>query len=102
MNKASIIKKPVVSERSLLLAQNESKYTFLVSKQANKHQIKAAIEAIYGVDVQAVNTNTGYSSKKSTGKKRMPVVVAPNKKAVVTLPKSQTISVFEFGESNAN
>jgi large subunit ribosomal protein L23 len=101
MNKASIIKRPVVSEKSLLLAQSENKYTFEVSKQANKHQIKEAIEAVYGVNVEAVNTNTGYRVKKSTGKKRMSVLVAPTKKAVVTLPKSQSISVFDFGESQA-
>lgn len=99
MNKASIIKRPVVSEKSLLLAQNENKYTFEVARQANKDQIQAAIEAVYGVTVEAVNTVTGHRVKKTTGRKRMPTIVAPTKKAVVTLPKSQTISVFDFGGS---
>ena len=101
MNKASIIKRPVVSEKSLSLAQSESKYTFIVARTANKHQIKEAIEAIYGVTVLAVNTVTGHRVRKTTGKKRMPTMVAPTKKAVVTLPASQTISVFDFGESKS-
>lgn len=101
MNKASILKRPVVSEKSLLLAQNENKYTFVVAKNANKNQIKEAIEAVYGVTVEAVNSITGYRVRKATGKKRMPTLLAPTKKAVVTLPSNQKIDVFDFGEGKA-
>ncbi len=101
MNKASIIKRPVISERTLLLAQNENKYTFIVARQASKFQIKDAIEAVYEVKVEAVNTTTGHKVRKTTGKKRMATIVAPQKKAIVTVKKGQKISVFDFGESQA-
>jgi len=101
MNKASIIKRPVVSEKSLLLAQLENKYTFVVARQANKAQIAEAIEAVYGVKVEAVNTVTGHRIRKTTGRKRMKSVVAPTKKAMVTLAAGQRINVFDFGESQA-
>lgn len=96
------IKRPLLSEKSVLLAQTENKYTFVVAREANKNQIKEGIEALYGVNVKAVNTNIGYRIKKSTGRKRMKTMVAPIKKAVVTLAQGQTIGVFDFGESQTS
>ena len=97
MINTSIIKQPVVSEKSIALAASENKYTFMVARDANKLQIKAAIEALYGVEVTAVNTKTSYRHRKATGRKRMKVMVAPKKMALISLKKGQSISVFDFG-----
>lgn len=92
-----IIKKPVITEKSVTLAQTQNKYTFEVDRLANKDQIKEAIEAFYGVEVISVNTIHGHRVRKATGRKRMKTVVAPTKKAIVQLKEGQTLDIFEFG-----
>ena len=54
-NPHDIIIKPIVTEQSMA-AMAENKYTFVVSKSANKTEIKKAVEAIFGVNVEKVNT----------------------------------------------
>ncbi|MBM0045497.1 50S ribosomal protein L23 [Anaerococcus sp. mt242] len=89
-----IIKRPIITEKSMSLL-DENKYTFEVDKNANKPEIKAAIEQIFdGVKVQKVRT-MNYEGKKvrtrhGIGKK------ADWKKAVVTLTAdSAEIEYFE-------
>ena len=50
-NPHDIIKKPVVTEQSMMEMANK-KYTFVVAKDANKTEIKKAVEAIFGVNVE--------------------------------------------------
>lgn len=88
-----IIIKPLITEESMN-AMAEKKYTFKVDKRANKSEIKKAVEKIFGVKVEKVNTMN------MTGKqKRMGVHVGrrPNwKKAIVTLTEdSKEIEFFE-------
>ena len=88
-----IIKKPVITERSMMGAQ-DNKYTFEVAVDAGKIEIKKAVEEIFGVKVMKVNTI------KLPGKwKRMGVHVGKRpdiKKAVVTLTAdSKKIEIFE-------
>ena len=89
-----VIKRPIITEKSMSLL-DENKYTFEVDKNANKPEIKAAIEQIFdGVKVQKVRT-MNYEGKKvrtrhGIGKK------ADWKKAVVTLTAdSAEIEYFE-------
>ena len=89
-----IIKRPIITEKSMSLL-DENKYTFEVDKNANKPEIKAAIEEIFdGVKVKKVRT-MNYEGKKvrtrhGIGKK------ADWKKAVVTLTEdSAEIEYFE-------
>ena len=56
MNKWEIIKGPIITEKSNDLLENESKYTFKVALEANKVEIKQAIEAIFNVKVLDINT----------------------------------------------
>ena len=83
---------PVVSEKSYGLL-DENKYTFLVRPDANKSQIKIAVEKVFGVKVSDVNTlnrngkrkrtRTGYGKRKDT------------KRAIVTLSaESKPIEIF--------
>lgn len=55
MKAHDVIKRPVITEQSVFEMDNK-KYTFEVDKRANKSQIKHAIEEIFDVDVEKVNT----------------------------------------------
>ncbi len=85
-----IIVSPVVSEKSYGLI-DEGKYTFVVAPDANKTEIKLAIEKIFNVKVASVNTlnRTGKTrrTKFGIGKRK------DTKRAIVTL-KSGTIDIF--------
>jgi large subunit ribosomal protein L23 len=88
-----IIKKPVITERSMDdMAQK--KYTFEVDVRANKIEIKKAVEQIFVVKVQKVNTVNIKGKKKRQG---FHIGRRPNrKKAIVTLtPDSKEIEFFE-------
>lgn len=89
-----IILKPVITERSMNLIRDQRKYTFKVAKDANKIEIKNAIEEIFKVKVSAVNVMR-YDAKE----KRMGLHSGKRpsyKKAVVTLAAdSKTIEFFD-------
>ena len=88
-----VIKKPIVTERSMADAR-ERRYTFAVDKTANKVEIREAVEKIFGVKVESVNT-MNYDGKE----KRMGATSGTRpawKKAIVTVTKdSKTIEFFE-------
>ena len=87
-----IIIKPVVTEKSVDLMQ-ENKYCFKVAKDANKIEIKKAIEEIFKVTVVNVNTVNVHGKMKRMG--RTQGMTASWKKAVVTLREGDSIEVFE-------
>lgn len=87
-----IIIKPVVTEKSVDLMQ-ENKYCFKVAKDANKIEIKNAIEEIFKVTVVNVNTVNVHGKMKRMG--RPQGMTASWKKAVVTLREGDSIEVFE-------
>ena len=93
MTAHDIIKRPVVTEQSMMQMQ-EKKYTFEVDKRANKIQIRKAVEEIFGVSVKSVNTVNVIGKFKRMGRnegKR-----ADWKKAIVTLTEeSKGIEFFE-------
>jgi len=92
-NPHDIIRKPVVTERSMN-DMAEGKYTFVVDKKANKTEIKNAVEKVFGVKVEKVNTMLMEGKVKRQG---IHVGKRPDwKKAVVTLTKdSKGIEFFE-------
>ncbi len=88
-----VIIKPVISERSMDDAQ-EKKYTFKVAVDANKTQVKMAIEEIFGVEVKKVNIMNVNGKLKRMG--RTIGRRAASKKAIVTLTdKSKEIEFFQ-------
>jgi large subunit ribosomal protein L23 len=94
-----IILRPVVSEKSIDQS-TRGKYTFRVHPDANKIQIKAAIEELYASDkvtVVAVNVLTTKSKKKSRGTRRGRITgrTSPWRKEIVTLATGQKIQFFE-------
>ena len=89
-----IIRRPVITEQSMADVADK-KYVFIVDIDANKTEIKAAVEAVFGVKVAKVNTIRMQGKVKRVGAnpagKR-----ADYKKAVVTLTAdSKTIELFE-------
>ena len=92
-NRHDIIIKPIVTEQSMA-AMAENKYTFVVSKSANKTEIKKAVEAIFGVNVEKVNTLNYDGKVKRMG--RSVGRTASFKKAVVKLTAdSKEIEFFQ-------
>lgn len=92
-NPHDIIIKPIVTEQSMA-EMTENKYTFVVSKQANKTEIKKAVEAIFGVNVEKVNTLNYDGKVKRMG--RSVGRTASFKKAVVKLTAdSKEIEFFQ-------
>jgi len=87
-----------MSEKSSQLAENPAlnQYTFIVAKDANKIEIKKAVEAKFGVDVEAVNTSIRPGKRKSRMVKGRMVKgrTTPIKKAVVTVAEGQFIEGF--------
>ena len=89
-----IIKKPVITERSMMGAQ-DNKYTFEVAVDAGKIEIKKAVEEIFGVKVAKVNTINYDGKTKRVGAGR-PGARKSWKKAYVQLTQdSKTIEFFE-------
>ena len=92
-NPHDIIIKPIVTEQSMA-AMAENKYTFVVSKSAKKTEIKKAVEAIFGVNVEKVNTLNYDGKVKRMG--RSVGRTASFKKAVVKLTAdSKEIEFFQ-------
>lgn len=87
-----LIIKPVITERSVDLMQ-ENKYTFKVAKNANKIEIRKAIEEIFKVHVTEVRTIRVKGKNKRMG--RYQGMTSEWKKAIVTLAEGETIEIFE-------
>ena len=82
---------PVVSEKSYALL-DENKYTFIVAPDANKTQIKIAVESVFGVKVTAVNTmnREGKRLRTKTGFGKR----ADTKRAIVSVADGDRIDIF--------
>jgi large subunit ribosomal protein L23 len=94
-----VILRPIISEKSMDESQR-GKYTFAVHDDANKIQIKAAVEQLWAkenVTVMSVNVLTTKRKEKRRGTKRGRITgwTTPWRKAVVTLAPGQKIEFFE-------
>ncbi len=88
--------KPIITERATKLSEKENCYTFRVSPDANKYQIKSLVEQIYGVKVDSVNTANMRAKNKSRWTKSglLRGKTARWKKAYVKVADGQTIEFF--------
>ncbi|CAM3896254.1 50S ribosomal protein L23 [Alkalicoccus chagannorensis] len=92
-NVRDIVKRPIITERSADLMA-EKKYTFEVIPSATKHQIRNAVEEIFGVEVASVNTMNYKGKFKRFG--RYSGYTRKRKKAIVQLtPESRDLEFFE-------
>ena len=88
--------KPIVTEKATALTEKRGVYTFRVSPEANKHQIKMLVEELYGVKVVSVNTMNVRAKNKSRWTKSglLRGTTTAYKKAIVTLADGQTIDFY--------
>lgn len=92
----TILIKPVITEKAERLTDSREHYTFVVEKSVNKIEIKKAIEAMYGVTVERVNTMIvpGKVKNRTTKSGVLRGRVPAYKKAVVTLADGETIDLY--------
>lgn len=89
-----IILKPVISEKSYAL-MDENVYTFVVHPDANKIEIRQAVETIFGVTVKNVNTLTRHGKRKRNRRTGVWSKLADEKRAVVKVAEGDRIDLFE-------
>ena len=93
-----ILKRPLITEKNTILMEY-GQYTFEVAPEANKIQIKQAVEQTFKVTVKAVNTLNVKPKKKSRSASRRGGRIEGTepgwKKAIVTLHPGQRIDIFE-------
>ena len=91
-----ILLKPVITEKMTNQSETMNRYGFVVSKSANKIQIKSAIEKLYDVSVESVRTMNYAGKMKSRGTKTGIITGRTNKykKAIVTLAEGDVIDFY--------
>ncbi|WP_196890607.1 50S ribosomal protein L23 [Aureivirga marina] len=92
----SILIKPIITEKITNDSELNNRYGFVVRKDANKIEIKTAVETTYGVSVEAVRT-MNYPAKRTTKytKRGMTEAVKGGyKKAIVQLAEGETIDFY--------
>lgn len=89
----NVILKPVVTERSTLLQDEARTYTFIVAKDANKLEVRNAVQSLFSVRVESVRTANYQGKWRRVGRSlgRKPAY----KKAVVRLADGDSIDVYE-------
>lgn len=90
-----IIIKPIITEKYLQAAEKLKQYAFIVDKKANKYQIKQAIEKLYDVKVDRVNTQQYIGKVKIRNTRKGLAIGRVNryKKAIITL-KEGNIDIY--------
>jgi large subunit ribosomal protein L23 len=92
----NILLKPIVTEKMTSQGDKFNRYGFIVARNANKIEIKKAVEELYGVTVESVNTMR-YGGKVKTRYTKSGVMTGKSvatKKAIVTLAEGNTIDFY--------
>lgn len=92
----NVIVKPVITEKMTAQGEKFNRYGFVVAKAANKVEIKSAVEKLYGVTVESVNTQN-YVGKVKTRNTTKGIAIGrvnQHKKAVVTLKAGESIDFY--------
>jgi len=92
----TILVKPIITEKSSAMMENANQYTFLVNKKAKKPEIRKAVEELYEVKVDSVNTIIVPSKKKvrNTRSGLQKGAKASYKKAIVKLAYGEEIDLY--------
>ena len=91
-----ILLKPIVTEKMTEQGEELNRYGFIVDKKANKVQIKKAVEEMYGVSVEAVNTMR-YLGKQKSRFTKSGIIAGQSKstkKAIITLAEGEKIDFY--------
>lgn len=92
-NSADVIKKILLTEKGTRLSEEQNQYLFRVTKDANKVEIKRAVEELFNVRVMAVNTMRRKGKKKRQRTAHYGTTAAW-KRAVVTLHEDNSINLI--------
>ena len=96
MNYSSIIKQPIITEKTSMMKDKFGQYVFFVDKLATAGKIRDAIEEIYKVKVLKINTlRVKPKAKRSFAGKRDVYTTQTFKKAMITLAEKDSIKLFE-------
>jgi large subunit ribosomal protein L23 len=92
----SILRRPVVTEKMTAQTEKLGRYGFIVDAEANKLQIKSAVEKMYSVTVESVRTMRYGGKRKSRSTKSGVIAGRKNnfKKAIVQLKKGEAIDFY--------
>jgi len=92
----NILKEPIITEKMTALGDKLSRFGFIVDKNANKIEIKKAVELMYNVKVTSVKTMMYYGKSKSRNTKAGVITGSANttKKAIVSLAKGEIIDFY--------
>ena len=98
----NILIKPVITEKTDKMTKRGNQYCFVVSKDANKIEIKEAVEEMYGIEPTAVNTVVvpGKTRTRYRGRVVMRGMKPAYKKAYVTLPEGDSIDFYGTGDED--
>lgn len=92
MHLYEVLRRPLITEKNTML-QAQGKYAFEIAREANKPQIKQAVEKAFKVKVLAVNVMTVPPKTRRVGRRQ--VLTQSWKKAIVTLKPGDKIELFE-------
>jgi large subunit ribosomal protein L23 len=91
-----VLRRPLITEKSNFQSGKLNQYAFEVANEANRTQVKDAIEMLFDVKVESVNIiNTPAKRGRRARSRRLMVRRAGYKKAIVTLQAGQTLQIFE-------
>ena len=92
----TILIKPLITEKAEMLSEQQGRYTFVVAKEVNKLEIKKAVEDMYQVTVESVNTMImpAKAKSRSTRSGILQGRKAAFKKAIVTLAEGEEIDFY--------
>lgn len=96
MDLNQVLQKPIITEKSLAEAQR-GQYTFAVTKDATKREVKKAVENQFKVRVVGIKTMIIKGKTRRVGRRRQEIKRSPWKKAIVQLLPEQKIDLFEVG-----
>ena len=92
MHLYQVLRRPLITEKNTVL-QAQGKYAFEVAEEANKQQIRQAVEKAFKVKVTTVNVMTVPGKRRRIGRRE--VMTSSRKKTVVTLRSGDKIELFE-------
>jgi len=92
VHRFEVLRRPLITEKYTVL-QAQGKYAFEVAREANKTQVKEAVESAFKVKVTGLNLMTVAGKRRRLG--RRVLAAKPWKKAVVTLKPGDKIELFE-------
>ncbi|MCL4167092.1 UNVERIFIED_CONTAM: hypothetical protein GTU68_039497 [Idotea baltica] len=92
----TVLVKPIITEKAEGLSEKLNQYSFVVDRRANKIEVRKAVEEMYGVTVESVNTMIMPSKTKNRTTRSGYVrgSVSSYKKAIITLTEGEEIDFF--------